>query len=62
MCAIVAVEHRFQPHEVSILIFGGPGVGRFFGCCPRRKVSMMRIGPPQQGTDVRGFLVPRAWR
>jgi len=34
---------------VSILIFGGSGVGRCFGCCPGKKVSMMRIRLPQQG-------------
>jgi hypothetical protein len=28
---------------VLILIFGGIGVGLCFGCCPRKKVSMMRM-------------------
>jgi hypothetical protein len=45
----VFVEHQFRHHEVSILIFGGIGVGLCFGCCPRKKVSMMRMLLPQQG-------------
>jgi hypothetical protein len=41
---------------VSILIFGGTGVGLCFGCCPRRKVSMMRMLLPQQGHGCLGVL------
>jgi putative ABC transport system substrate-binding protein len=37
---------------VSILIFGGIGVGLCFGCCPREKVSMMRMLLPQHGQNV----------
>jgi hypothetical protein len=40
-------------HEVSRLIFGS-GVGRWFGCWPRMKVSMMRIRAPQHGQGWSG--------
>jgi hypothetical protein len=36
-------------HEVSILIFCGAGVGRYFGSHPRAKISMTIMRPPQQG-------------
>ena len=51
---IGAVAQRCRHHEVSILIFGATGVGRCFGCCPRRKVSMMRMRLPQQGQGCSG--------
>ena len=38
-----------RDHEVSILIGARAGVERWFGCCPRAKVSMMIMRPPQQG-------------
>jgi hypothetical protein len=47
-------EHQFRRHEVSILIFGGIGVGLCFGCCSRKKVSMMRMLLPQQGHGCSG--------
>src|SRR5258707_14710208 len=43
-------------HEVSILIAGGTGVGRGFGCCPRKKVSMMIMRLPQEGKGWCGCL------
>jgi hypothetical protein len=50
-----AVADRWcRHHEVSILIAGGTGVGRCFGCCPRKKVSMMIMRPPQQGQGCSG--------
>src|SRR5262249_38398209 len=49
MQVVMGATHRFRPHDVSILIFGGIGVGRFFGCCPRKEVSIVRIGPPHSG-------------
>jgi hypothetical protein len=36
-------------HEVSILIAGKGGVGRYFGSQPRAKVSMMIMRLPQHG-------------
>jgi hypothetical protein len=41
-------------HEVSILIACGTGEGRCLGCCPRKKVSMMIMRPPQQGQGCSG--------
>jgi hypothetical protein len=44
-------------HEVSIRIFAGSGVGRCFGCCPGKKVSMMRMRRlPQYGQGCSGAL------
>ena len=37
-----------------MLIFGATGVARCFGCCPRKKVSMMRMRLPQQGQGCSG--------
>jgi hypothetical protein len=37
-------------------IFAGTGVGRCFGCCPGKKVSMMRMRLPQQGQGCSGAL------
>src|SRR5712692_5430807 len=55
MEVVDAVADRWcRHHEVSMLIAGGTGVGRCFGCCPRRKVSMMRMRPPQQGQGCSG--------
>jgi hypothetical protein len=54
LSAFACVEHPFRHHEVSILIFGGIGVGLCFGCCPRKKVSMMRMLLPQQGHGCSG--------
>jgi hypothetical protein len=51
--AFASVEHQFRHHEVSILIFGGTGVGLCFGCCPRKKASIMRMLLPQQGHVTR---------
>jgi hypothetical protein len=48
------VEEWRRYHEVSILIFGETGEGRCFGCCPRKKVSMMRMQLPQQGQGWSG--------
>jgi hypothetical protein len=36
------------------VIFGGTGVGRCFGCCPGKKVSMMSMRLPQQGQGCSG--------
>src|SRR5215813_7452816 len=44
---------RFH-HEVSIRIFAGSGVGRCLGCCPGKKVSMMRMRLPQHGQECSG--------
>jgi len=55
MEVVDAVADRWcRHHEVSILIAGGTGVGRCFGCCPRKKVSMMIMRPPQQGQGCSG--------
>src|SRR5713226_6704245 len=55
MEVVDAVADRWcRHHEVSILIAGGTGVGRCFGCCPRKKVSMMIMRPPQQGQGCCG--------
>src|SRR5215471_16518850 len=43
----------YWPHEVSSLIFGS-GVGRWFGCWPRMKISMMRMRAPQHGQGWSG--------
>ena len=47
----MCVEDWRRHHEVSILTFGE---GRCFGCCPRKKVSMMRMRSPQQGQGCPG--------
>ena len=44
-------------HEVSILSFGEAGERRCLGCCPRKKVSMIRMRPPQQGQGCSGAFV-----
>jgi hypothetical protein len=55
MEAVDAVADRWgRHHEVSILIACGTGEGRCFGCCPRKKVSMMIMRPPQQGQGCSG--------
>ncbi len=54
MSIVVGVGERGQRHEVSILIACGTGDARCMGCWPRRKVSMMRMGPPQQGQGCSG--------
>ena len=54
MSIVVGVGERGQRHEVSILIACGTGDARCWGCWPRRKVSMMRMGPPQQGQGCSG--------
>jgi hypothetical protein len=54
LSVFACVEHQFRHHEVSILIFGGIGVGLCFGCCPRKKISMMRMLLPQQGHGCSG--------
>src|SRR5258706_1284142 len=57
MEVVDAVADRWcRHHEVSILIAGGTGVGRCFGCCPRKKVSMMIMRLPQQGQGCCGCL------
>ena len=43
-------------HDVSILIACVTGEGRCVGCCPRKKVSMMRMLLPQQGQGCSGAL------
>jgi hypothetical protein len=46
---------------VSILIARRSGVGRCLGCCPGKKVSMMRMLLPQQGQGHSGaFAFPGA--
>ena len=50
----MCVEDRRRHHEVSILTFGKTGELQCFGCCPRKKVSMMRMRPPQQGQGCSG--------
>jgi hypothetical protein len=35
-------------------IFAGSGVGRCLGCCPGKKVSMMRMRLPQHGQGCSG--------
>src|SRR5215510_14018179 len=47
-------DRWYRRHDVSNLMVGGAGEGRCFSCCPRRNVSMMRIGPPQQGHGCLG--------
>jgi hypothetical protein len=45
MEVVDAVADRWcRHHEVSILIADGTGVGRCFGCCPRRKVILRALG------------------
>src|SRR5215831_4847031 len=48
------LEQVRRAHDVSILMFGGGGVGRFCGCWPRKKVSMMSMRLPQQGQGCSG--------
>jgi hypothetical protein len=48
----LGLSRKCRHHEVSILIFGATGVTRCFGCCPRKKVSMMRMRLPQQGARM----------
>ena len=59
---IGAVAQRCRHHELSTLIFGATSVARCFGCCPRWKVSMMRMLPPQHGQGCSVLLAPRALR
>jgi hypothetical protein len=47
----MSVEDWHRHHEVSILTFGETGERRYFGCCPRKKVSMMRMRPPPRPPD-----------
>jgi hypothetical protein len=54
MRIVAGVGAQGQRHEVSILIGCGSGDARCLGCWPRRKVSMMRMGPPQQGQGCSG--------
>ena len=54
MSIVMGVGERCRRHEVSILIACGTGDARCWGCWPRRKVSMMRMGPPQQGQGCSG--------
>src|ERR1700730_14162830 len=61
LIVLAYVEHQFRHHEVSILISGGIGVGLCFGCCPRRKVSMMRMLLPQQGHGYSGAFGSWGW-
>jgi len=55
-------DRKCRCHDVSILMVRGAGEGRCFGCCPRRNISMMRIGLPQQGHGCSGeqLIVPMA--
>ena len=51
-------------HEVSILIAGKGGVGRYFGSQPRAKVSMMIMRLPQHGHgcgSTRGYIDRCFW-
>jgi hypothetical protein len=41
-------------HDVSILM---AAVGRYHGALARSKVSMMSMGPPQQGKGTRASMV-----
>ena len=54
MSIVVGVGEPGRRHEVSILIACGTGDARCWGCWPRGKVSMMRMGPPQQGQGCSG--------
>ena len=47
----MCIEDWRRHHEVSILTFGE---GPYFGGCPRKKVSMMRMWLPQQGQGCSG--------
>jgi hypothetical protein len=38
-----------------MLIARGSGVKSCLGCCPGKKVSMMRMRPPQQGQGRRSY-------
>jgi hypothetical protein len=41
---------------MSIRIFAGRMVGRCLGCCPAKKISMMRMRLPQHGQGCSGAL------
>src|ERR1700693_6568677 len=52
---------RNAAHDVSILMAAVGAVGRCRGALPRSKVSMMSMGPPQQGQGYESFDGSLAW-